>query len=157
MVALALLLLLVLLGVVMALQAVNASRHLRAAAAHAPQLREDLLNGDEQRMRTDAAAIHVETAKARRAVAGPQWDLLSAVPWLGTNAEALQAVTEVADGLSAHALPELVQAAAILEPDDLKPKDGRIELGPIRATRPFIESASTSTRDADERLDADLT
>ncbi len=145
---------LVLLGVVMGLQAVNALVHLRAAAAAAPRLRGDLLDGDEQRLRIDALAVHSQTAKARRAVAGPQWDVVSAVPWVGTNAEALQRVTEVADGLSERALPELVGAAGVLGPGDLKPRGGRVGLAPIGATRPFLESAAQSTGAADQRLAA---
>ena len=85
-------------------------------------------------------------------LAGPQWWLAAHLPWIGTNAEALQTVTEVADDLSHQALPELTRAAGVLQPDDLKPKGGRVAIEPIRKVQPYVERSASSTRAADERL-----
>ena len=74
------------------------------------------------------------------------------LPWIGTNAEALRTVTEVADDLSHQALPELTSAAEVLEPSDLKPKGGKVALKPIRKVQPYVQKSASSTRAADERM-----
>jgi len=146
------LLLVIALALLMAVQARQANRHLKAAVADSAQLRAQVLAGDEAAVRSTVAAIGTNTAQARDALAGPQWALAAHLPWVGTNAEALQTVTEVSDDLSHMALPELTSAAEVLRPDDLKPQDGRVALEPIRKVRPYVQRSAASTATADDRL-----
>ena len=136
----------------MAWQARQANRHLQSAVAHAPQLRAQVIAGDEAAVRSTVTAIGTDTEQARDALAGPHWWLAAHLPWIGTNAEALQTVTEVADDLSHQALPELTRAAEVLKPNDLNPKGGRVALEPIRKVQPYVQKSASSTRAADERL-----
>ena len=108
-------------GLLMALQAQRANQHLQLALGRATQLRAQVLAGDEAAVRGTVTTIGTDTERARDALDGPHWWLASHLPWIGTNAEALRTVTEVADDLSHQALPELTSAAEVLEPSDLKP------------------------------------
>ena len=136
----------------MALQAQQANQHLQLAVGRATQLRAQVLAGDEAAVRGTVTTIGTDTEQARDALDGPHWWLAAHLPWIGTNAEALQTVTEVADDLSHEALPELTSAAEVLEPSDLKPKGGRVALEPIRKVQPYVQKSASSTRAADERL-----
>ena len=146
------LLLLIALAALMAWQARQANQHLQSAVAQAPQLRAEVLAGDEAAVQNTVSAIGTNTEQANEALAGPHWSLAAHLPWIGTNAEAVRTLTEVADDLSHQALPELTRAAAVLKPDDLNPKDGTLALAPIRKVRPYVEQSARSTRAADERL-----
>ena len=111
-----------------------------------------MLAGDEAAVRGTVTTIGTDTERARDALDGPQWWLAAHLPWIGTNAEALRTVTEVADDLSHQALPELTSAAEVLEPSDLKPQGGKVALKPIRKVQPFVQKSASSTRAADERM-----
>ena len=99
-----------------------------------------MLAGDEAAVRGTVTTIGTDTERARDALDGPHWWVAAHLPWIGTNAEALQTVTEVADDLSHQALPELTSAAEVLEPSDLKPKGGKVALEPIRKVQPLSRS-----------------
>jgi hypothetical protein len=142
----------VVVGLVSAWQAYSAYRHLTAAQDRLPQLREDLVGGDRAELDETAQALRDDTAAAREALDGPQWDLLAALPGPGGDVAAAQAVTEVVDDLARDAFGELVAAAAVVDPQDLKPEKGRIPLAPIVAARPHVTTAAETVRAADARL-----
>jgi len=149
---LGLLLVVIVLALLMAWQAREANRHLQSAVGQAPQLRAQVIAGDESAVRRTVTAMGSDTEQARDALAGPHWRVATHLPWIGTNAEAMQTVTEVADDLSQEALPKLIRAAAVLKPNDLNPKGGRVALEPIRKVQPYVQQSARSTRTADERM-----
>lgn len=148
---------LVLTAVVLALAAVyvwqarSAYVHLTAAKERIPQLREQIVNGDPAADET-AEAFAEDTGKARTAVAGPHWAVLAAVPWVGPNVEAVRTVTDAADDLAVDALPELLQAAEVMDPANLAPTNGRVPLAPIQAAAPHVGALQQEIAAADELL-----
>jgi hypothetical protein len=152
-VTLVVLLLVVGLGILMAVQGWSAYTHLRAVADRGPEVRQQVVNGEQRLLRASVEAVARDSGKARKALSGPHWDAASKIPWLGGNVGALQGLTEAADELSRGTLPELVKVAEVVEPGDLKPQDGQVALAPIRKSRPYLQAAAGSARTADERLD----
>lgn len=152
-IGLVLLLTMVVLGVVMALQARAAYTHLRAAEAQAPELRRQILTGDDRQLRERADEIAGHTEQARSALAGPHWAAAAALPFIGSDVSAIRTVTTVADDLAGEALPQLVRAAGVVSPQDLRPRDGRFALAPLRAAGPHLESAARTTEAARTRID----
>jgi hypothetical protein len=141
------------LGVLMAYQAWSAYNHLRAVADQAPTVRQQVVDGDEEALRSTVEAIGRDSAKARSALSGPHWDLASWMPGIGADIGAVQGLTEAADELAHGVLPQLVSVAEVIEPGDLEPQDSRVKLAPIRRSRPFLTAGADSARLADERLD----
>ena len=134
-------------------QAASAHRHLQSASERLPQLREEMLSGNQAKLQESASAFRDDTRAARDAMDGANWWLFSKLPVVGPNVVAAQAVTEVVDDLATDAFPELVEANAIIDPANLRPVNRGIDLAPIRAARPHLLSADRSVAAADERLD----
>lgn len=125
---LGLLLALVSVGVLMAVQALGAHRDLRAAAAAVPVLREQLTAGDIEAAQATASRIGEDASGARDALHGPHWWLAARLPGLGEDVAAVRTVTEVVDDLASDAIPDLVGAAAVIDPASFAPRKGRIDL-----------------------------
>ncbi|QNN54011.1 DUF4012 domain-containing protein [Nocardioides mesophilus] len=148
-------LLLLLLLVVTGWQAFSAYRHLTSAAAQMPELRELLLDGDEAELAAGTSALQEDTGAAREALDGPQWALLSAVPGIGDDVDAVRVVTVVVDDLARNAFADVVAARQVVDLADLKPTRGRIELTPLARAAPHLVDAEASVSSAADRL-ADL-
>jgi hypothetical protein len=151
---LGLLVALVLLAVLMAWQARTAYAALTSASERIPQLREQVIADDEQAARDTIAAFRDETSTARDALHGPQWSLAGALPEVGPNIKAVQTVTEVVDDLGDGALDDLLEAAAVVDPANLSPKNGRIDLAPVERAAPRVAAMHEALVDADQRLAA---
>lgn len=148
----ALLLLLIAWGVWLAYDAVKARRELLAAADLLAGLQADVLAGD-----TDVSAtlgeVQVHAAAALESTHGPHWSAAAAVPWVGDNVRAVQAVSEVVDTLAADVLPDLADVAAVVDPAALAPVDGRVDLAPLQAAAPTVVAAAEKVDAGQQRLD----
>lgn len=142
----------VVLAAVYAWQARSAYVHLTAAQARIPDLREQVVAGDQPAARDTAAAFADDTSRARTAVAGPHWSALTALPWVGPHVDAVRTVTESVDDLAADALPALLEAAEGVGPANLAPRDGRVPLAPIRHAAPHVRTAHREVAAAAERV-----
>lgn len=142
------------LGVLLAVEALAAQRHLTSAAERIPLLREQVVAGDASAARVTAAAFAEDTADARRAVHGPHWSVLAALPGIGPNVEAVQAVTASADDLADDALPGLMEAVGVIDPGRLAPRNGRVDLAPIQQAAPAVLAAHEAVATAADRIEA---
>lgn len=141
-----------LLAVVMAWQAFTAYHRLEAAAARIPELREQVVSGDEEGAQRAAREFREDTRTARDALDGPQWGLLEVAPVVGDDVEAVRTVTEVVDDLGDGALPALLQAGEFIDPASLAPRNGRIRLAPIEKAAPHVRAAHEAVTQAHERM-----
>lgn len=147
--------LLVLAGVVVLLvaytgyQAIRAKDALQRVSADFQELRSQLVDGDTTGAASTLRVAQDDAQQARHDTHGPGWWLVGKVPSLGANVSAVQTVADVSDGLAADVLPDVVRAAKVLQPDRLRPKDGRIDLAPIRQVAPYVVRA-------DRRLQRDM-
>jgi hypothetical protein len=145
---------LVALGAFMVWQAVTAYRHLEATSRVIPTLKQQLTTGDEVGARGSAEQFRREAAAARRAVHGPHWWTVAQIRWIGPNVAAVRTVTKTLDDIASDAMPDIVEAAEVLGPEQLTPVKGRIDLGPIQQAGPPLFEAAKSVGSAEERMSA---
>ncbi|MBC7632938.1 hypothetical protein, partial [Aeromicrobium sp.] len=69
----------VLLGIVFALQASSASSHLRTAATQSALLQSQIVTGDQEGAQATLGALETSTASARKSTDGLLWDISSKV------------------------------------------------------------------------------
>jgi hypothetical protein len=143
--------LLVLVGVYL-FQARQAHAHLTSASAHISELRQQMTTDADEAAQSTVAALQDDTSAALDAVHGPHWSLLTAVPGLGPNIDAVQTVTEAADTLAAEALPRLMAASGVVDLERLAPVNGRIDLAPLQRAAPGIDKAHRTVATASKRV-----
>jgi hypothetical protein len=73
------------------------------------------------------------TSAARSRTGALDWRLASALPYAGDDLAAVRTVAGVLDDLGAQALPRLLRLADALNLTDLVPRDGRLDVAPVRA------------------------
>ena len=78
--------------------------------------------------------------------------MLTVLPYVGPNVEAMQATTEAGDELASGALVELVGLSRQMALEDIRDDTGRLDLAMINDARRPLERATISTSAAKERL-----
>ncbi|MBO1752194.1 DUF4012 domain-containing protein [Actinotalea sp. BY-33] len=119
---------------VTAAQAELARGEVEAAAARVPEVRE-------------------RSAVASAATADPVWVVASALPWVGTQLDAVTDVVAAFDRVAEGVLPELVEVGTAVSPGELEVVDGRIDLAPIVAAAPRLASAAAAADEARDLVD----
>jgi hypothetical protein len=123
-----------------------AKGHLEEASALVPQLEQQARQGTPSR--ADLARLQDETEAARRVTADPIWSGAMHVPWVGDDLSAVRAAALAVDTVADRAVPPLLQVADTLDPEALRPKDGRIDLAPLRAAQAPLREAVGALSDA---------
>jgi Protein of unknown function (DUF4012) len=147
-----LVLLVVVAGVLVGLDAMRARDALTAAASEVQTLQSQVRAGDAAGAATTLTELQAHSATARTATHGPLWRFAVSLPKLGADVTAVQTVSEVVDDLATRALPALMNASTIAAPSALAPVGGRINLAPVIAAAPEVVAADASVMLADERL-----
>ena len=145
-------LLLLAFGAVTVWQAWTAYSNLSSAADRAPELRAQLVDGSGD---LDIAATRLsrDAERARRALDGQNWTLLTALPGVGDDVSALRQVTVALDELASGALTEMVVARRLVDGDGLRVAGGRVDLGVLEAVEPHLTAAQESMRSAAAAVD----
>lgn len=136
----------------LAYDAVQARGELLAAAELLAGLQDDVLAGDTDVSET-LAEVQAHAAAARGSTHGVHWSAASALPWVGGNVRAVQAVSEVVDTLAADVLPDLADVAAVVDPAALAPVDGRVDLAPLEQAAPVVVAAAEKVAQGQQRLE----
>lgn len=113
-------------------QAIKAKEALELVAANYRTLGEQLTTGDQRGARSTltSAQRHADVAEAN--TDGPGWWLTSRLPGVGPNIDAVRTAAGATQVLSSEVLPAVVRATRVLRPDQLRPTDGRVDLGPLQ-------------------------
>jgi hypothetical protein len=99
-----------------------------------------------------AAQLRADTGKAAKQVDDPVWSAFEHLPWAGANLVAFRETTEATDALVRTGVTPIAEAADGLSTDDLKPKDGRIDIEPLRRLAPAVARTDDALRRADTAL-----
>jgi Protein of unknown function (DUF4012) len=153
---LALLVLVVAFGCWLGVRAFEAKSNLEQARHSAQQAKDALLQGhtDDAAHWADSAQSHAQVARA--ATHSLPWNIVAAVPWLGSPLETGQQISDVVLGLTADVLQPAANVGAVLSPDQLL-LDGRVdvqllrkeesELGKISADATRLDAAAAAISD----------
>ncbi|MEV0157273.1 DUF4012 domain-containing protein [Micromonospora sp. NPDC050686] len=133
-----------------AFQGWQARAHLVNAAGLARQLSADVVGGDVDRGQRTLAALQEQSAKARASTTGPGWWLGQRAPWAGDDLAAVREIATAVDDLARKAFPSLLRTDLA----SLVPKEGRLDLGRLRAVSAEIGAADEVVRATRTRLAA---
>jgi len=136
----------------LAWSALQARDALLAARTEVGLLQEQARAGDVDAARTTLVAVQDHAAEARSRTSGPVWAVTAALPGVGPDVRAVQAVAGAVDELAQDALPSLVDALEVVDPSRLAPVDGRIDLEPLVAVAPRLAVADDAVQSALGRL-----
>lgn len=137
----------------LAVDAVRAENHLEAADGDVSRLEQAVLAGDEPTATGSLRSMQDHAAAAVRATRGPHWWLAEHVPGLGPTVYAARTISDVVDVLAHEALPALAEAADVVDPAALAPRDGRIDLEPLIRGRSAVLAADAAVQAAAARLE----
>ncbi len=135
----------------------DAYTHLQAASADVTRLQDqltDITTADPNATAGVVGDLQAEAAAAKSAVNDPVVRAAAVLPFVGPNLDAIREVTLTVDSLATDVMPSLVEIAKTLQPSELAPKDGAIDLEPIEAISPLLQAADVSVNEARRQLGA---
>lgn len=133
----------------------QAYQHLTSASAQVATLQDqlkDITDVDTTGTAATVDKLQSESAAARSAVADPIFRAASVIPFVGPNLDAIREVTLTVDSLATEVMPSLVDIAVTLQPSQLAPTGGVIDLAPIERISPLLQNADTAVNLAREQM-----
>ena len=133
----------------------QAYSHLQTASAEVSLLQEqlkDITAVDPSATAATIARLQDEAAAARSAVDDPIYRAATVVPYLGANLDVVRQVTLTVDSLATDVMPSLVDIAQTLQPAQLAPADGTINLEPIERISPLLQNADAAVNQARQSM-----
>ncbi|MEU7570835.1 DUF4012 domain-containing protein [Micromonospora sp. NPDC049240] len=128
----------------------QARAHLVNAAGLAKDLSVQVLDGDVARAQRTLAALQEQAGAARGATGDPVWWLGQGVPYAGDNLTAVRQISVAVDDLARLAFPTLLR----VDLASLVPKQGRLDVGRLRAVAAEVSAADQAVRRTADRLRA---
>lgn len=126
-----------------AVGAFEAKSHLEEARGSAQEAKSALLEGDTQAASRYADIALERSQAARDATHSVAWDMVAAVPWLGSPFRTGQQVTDVVLGLASDVLRPAADVGIAIAPDRLY-RDGRVDVDVLRSQEPELSELSES-------------
>lgn len=127
---------------------------LQLAVKLLPQLKTDILQGEDAAAEATVAKLMTHTAAARRAGADPLWTAAHLIPWVGPNFRAASEVATSADDVARLGAAPLASVLRSLDWKMLIPVGEGADLAPLADASPKVSSAAHAVRVSAERLEA---
>jgi hypothetical protein len=93
--------------------------------------------------------LSANTEKAARETNDPLWSAFEGLPWVGRNLKAFRQVSELTNTLVQHGVKPIALAANGISVDSLKPKNGALDIEPLKKLTPAVASLDDAIRAAD--------
>ncbi|GAT85535.1 hypothetical protein CVCC1112_195 [Paenarthrobacter nicotinovorans] len=133
-------------------RASTAKSELQAATLLLPTLKSQLGSNDASAAADTVDELVEHTGKARDAVNDPLWKVAAVLPWLGANFQAVSEVAISADDVARLGAAPLVKAFQSLDWKTLTPRAEGMNLAPLSAAAPQVQSAAHTVRESAQRL-----
>ncbi|WP_404431328.1 DUF4012 domain-containing protein [Microbacterium lacus] len=128
-----------------------AADNLRSAQGMASDVVEQI--GDPAAASETIAQISERTATAHELTSDPVWRAVETLPWLGPQLSAVSTMAAAADEIAGDGLNPLVEVAATINADALRPTGGAIALEPFVAVQDAAADAAASIGGAVDAVD----
>ena len=132
-------------GCWVAIGAFQAKSNLELARSSAQDAKEALLRGSTDAASTSADEALARARSARDATHSPAWNIVAAVPWLGSPFKTGQQVTEVVLGLASDVLRPAADVGIAIAPDRLY-SEGRVDVQLLRAQETELSKLSDNAK-----------
>lgn len=129
------------LGCWVAVGAFQAKSNLEQARSSAQTAKDALLEGDTEAAARAADGAIRRAQSARDATHSIAWNIVSALPWVGSPFKTGQQVTEVVLGLASDVLKPAADVGLTISPDRLY-RDGRVDVELLRSQEPDLRELS---------------
>ncbi len=93
--------------------------------------------------------LQADTSKAADQVDDPVWSAYEHIPYLGPNLKAFRQTSQLVDTLVHDGVGPLAEAADGISVDSLKPRDGGVDIEPLKRLTPAIGDVDDAMRAAD--------
>ncbi|WP_349269597.1 DUF4012 domain-containing protein [Mycolicibacterium parafortuitum] len=133
------------LGIWVAVGAFQAKSNLEAARSHAQAAKDALLDGNTEAASSAADEALVSARDARDATHSLAWNVVSALPWVGSPFKTGQQVTEVVLGLASDVLRPAADVGLTISPDRLY-KDGRVDVDLLRSQESQLQDLAVHAK-----------
>lgn len=131
------------LGCWVAIGAFQAKSNLEQARNSAQEAKDALLEGNTEAASVSADDALVHAQAARDATHSLAWNIVSAVPWVGSPFKTGQQVTDVVLGLASDVLRPAADVGIAISPERLY-RDGRVDIDLLRNEEPQLRELSAS-------------
>lgn len=131
------------LGAWVAVGAFQAKSNLEQARTSAQVAKDALLEGDTAAASEAASDALGRAEAARGATHSLAWNIVAALPWVGSPFKTGQQVTEVVYGLAADVLRPAADVGLTISPERLY-RDGRVDVDLLRSQEPQLSELSTN-------------
>lgn len=128
------------------------NKDLSEAVDRTNAIRDAVTEGDSAAVELELAELQSASHAAAEGTSGLTWTVLSALPLIGDDAEAVEVSSNVLADLSDDGVEPLVEVSDRLS--DLLPRDGAIDLAEVAALQAPIAEAHAAFEDARRELDA---
>lgn len=125
---------------------------LTAASSLIPTLKAQIASADAAGASRTVEAITAHTGSARSAAGDPVWKVAAVLPWVGPNLQAASEVSSAADDVARLGASPLVKVFQSLDWKSLTPSSAGIDLAPLKAAAPSVQSAAHAVRESAQRL-----
>ena len=133
------------LGAWVAIGAFHAKTKLEQARSSAQDAKSALLEGDTQAASGSAKLALVQAQAAHDATHSIAWNVVAAVPWLGSPFRTGQQVTDVVMGLASDVLRPAADVGIAIAPDRLY-RDGRVDVALLRSQQRQLSDLSANAK-----------
>lgn len=137
-------------GCWVAVGAFQAKTNLEAARGSAQKAKDSLLEADTTAAAASARDATDSAQAARDATHSLAWNIVAAVPWLGSPFKTGQQITDVVSGLATNVLQPAADVGVTISPERLY-KDGRVDVDLLRSQ----ETQLTTLAEKATRLNAE--
>lgn len=128
------------------------SESLHSAAQLLPRLKSEILQDDAVSAAATVEELEAHTSNAREATGDPIWTIAAAMPWVGTNFQAVTVVATSADDIARYGAAPLVSVFGTLDWKALAPGPSGVDLQPLTAANAKLSSAAHAIRQSSDRL-----
>lgn len=134
------------LGCWVAVGALQAKSNLEQARASAQKAKDALLEADTKAAAASARDATDSAQAARDATHSLAWNIVAAVPWVGSPFKTGQQITDVVSGLATNVLQPAADVGVTISPDRLY-KDGKVDVDLLRSQEAQLSTlAEKATR-----------
>ena len=133
----------------------QAYRNLQTASAQVAQLQKqltDITRADPAATAETVSHLQNAAGAARSAVDDPVYRAASLIPFLGPNLGAIREVAVTVDSLATDVMPSMVEVARALQPAELAPTAGAINLEPLERISPLLQNADAAVNQARQQM-----
>lgn len=121
---------------------------LESALPLVSQIKDDISAADLEAAQSTISTVADKAATARAMTSDPIWRAAESIPALGSNLRVFRELAEITDDITVNVMLPVAGLGDTLNPDTLKPVDGKIDVSLFESAVPVVDAAVASLADS---------